>query len=82
MIFSDLQDLHLIGNSRGQLINNKAGRAVFRGSYHGAQIKLYEAFSPEHARFIATLSSAMPEVFPSIIELRGAWVMEIGRAHV
>lgn len=75
MIFSDLQDLHLIGNSRGQLINNKAGRAVFRGSYHGAQIKLYEAFSPEHARFIAALSSAMPEVFPAIIELRGAWVM-------
>ena len=75
MAFADLQDLRLIGNARGQLINNKAGRAVFRAKYGGAEIKLYEAYSTEHARFISALSTALPDVFPAVIELRGAWVM-------
>ncbi len=73
--FFDLSDLHPIGNMRGGLITNKAGRAVLRARHRGRDVKLYEAHSPQHARFIAAVSAALPDLFPEVLELRGAWVM-------
>ncbi|WFE74186.1 phosphotransferase [Roseinatronobacter sp. S2] len=73
--FAGLQDIRPIGNMRGSLITNKAGRAVLRARYQGQDVKLYEAYSADHARFIAAVSSALPDMFPPVLELRGAWVM-------
>lgn len=73
--FFGLQDARPIVNLRGNLITNKAGRAVLRARYKGQEVKIYEAFSVEHARFIAAVSSALPDMFPSVLELRGAWVI-------
>lgn len=74
-VFADLQEVHAIGNMRGGLITNKAGRAVLRARYRGRDVKVYEAFSAQHARFISAVSAAMPDVFPEVLELRGAWVI-------
>ena len=73
--FFGLEDIRPIGNMRGSLVTNKAGRAVLRARYQGQGVKLYEAFSADHARFIAAVSSALPDIFPAVLELRGAWVV-------
>lgn len=73
--FFGLSEVQAIGNARGELITNKAGRAVLRARWNGRMVKLYEAFSAEHAQFIAAVSAALPNLFPSVLELRGAWIM-------
>lgn len=73
--FFELEDIRPIGNMRGNLITNKAGRAVLRARLQGQDVKLYEAFSAEHALFIAAVSAALPDLFPAVLELRGAWVI-------
>jgi hypothetical protein len=73
--FSTLQDIYPIGNKRGGLIINKAGRGVLRARWAGQDVKLYEAASPQHARFISAVSSKVPDLFPKVIQLRESWVM-------
>lgn len=73
--FFGLDDIRPIGNMRGNLITNKAGRAVLRARRKGQDVKLYEAFSADHARFIAAISSALPDIFPAVLALRDAWVI-------
>lgn len=73
--FFGLEDIRPIGNLRGDLITNKAGRGVLRARYQGQDVKVYEAFSAEQALFIAAVSSSLPDMFPSVLELRGAWVI-------
>ena len=73
--FFDLSDIHPVGNTRGGLITNTAGRAVLRARHGRRDVKFYEAHSPQHARFIAAVSAALPDLFPTVLELRGAWVM-------
>lgn len=72
---SGIERLRQAGNVQDRLITNKAGRAVFRGCYNGRDVKVYEAFSADHAHFIATLSSKLPDVFPAILEVRGSWII-------
>lgn len=64
-----------VGNAQGSLIINKAGRVVLRARHNGRAVKLYEAFSAEHAQFIAAVSEKLPDLFPQILETRGPWVM-------
>lgn len=73
--FFDLREVRPIGNTRGNSITNKAGRAVLSARYQGQVVKLYEAFSEEHANFISAVSAALPDLFPAVLEVRGAWVM-------
>ncbi|MCC5960515.1 MAG: phosphotransferase [Rhodobacteraceae bacterium] len=73
--FFGLDDIRPIGNMRGNLITNKAGRAVLRARYKAQDVKLYEAYSEDQARFIAAVSSALPDIFPAVLEVRGAWVI-------
>lgn len=73
--FADLEEIRLIGNARGTLIDNKAGRAVFRARYLGQEVKVYEAYSPQHAQFIAALAAKLPDLLPKTIELRNSWVI-------
>lgn len=70
-----LKDIRPIGNMRGNLITNKAGRAVLRARKRGRTVKLYEAFSAKHAQFIAAVSASLPDLFPAVLELRGAWIV-------
>ncbi len=64
-----------IGNSRGELITNKAGRGVFKAKSDGRVVKLYEAYSPEHAVFIQSASGLLPDILPSVIAVQGNWVI-------
>lgn len=76
LMFADLDDVQAIGNKRGGLVTNKAGRTVLRARCSSGQdIKLFEAASPQHAEFIAAVSSRLPDLFPKVLELRGAWVI-------
>lgn len=75
VVFADLEDIHPIGNKRSGLITNKAGRVVLRARHKGRVVKLYEAFSAEHAHFIAAVSAVLPHLFPRVLQLRGNWVM-------
>ena len=75
MSFGDLQEVRAIGNLRGGLVTNKAGRGVFRARHRGRDVKLYEAHSASHAEFIAAMTAIMPDTFPRVLELREAWVM-------
>ncbi len=68
-------NIYPIGNAQGSLILNKAGRVVLRARHNGQVVKLYEAFSAEHALFITAVSERMPDLFPKVLGTRGAWVM-------
>jgi hypothetical protein len=72
---ADLEDLRPIGNVRGRMITNKAGRGVLSGRWRGRKVKLYEAHNPVHARFIATMAERLPGLLPETLGTRGAWVI-------
>lgn len=60
---------------RGNLITNKSGRAVLRARYNGQDVKLYEAFSADHAQYINAVTFALPDLFPAVLEIRDTWVI-------
>lgn len=69
------EDIRPIGNSQGSSIANKAGRIVLRARHKGQTVKIYEAFSPEHAQFILAVSAKLPDLFPRVLEVRDAWIV-------
>ena len=60
--------LHPVKSASGGNIVNKGGRIVLRGELNNKPIKLYEAWSPEHAAFIDALAKAtgIGELFPAV----------------
>jgi hypothetical protein len=69
----DLQPIKPV--QRGTVLN-KAGRLVLRGRWQGRPIKLYEAASVEHARFIQGVSghSFLADCFPRVQALHGCFL--------
>jgi hypothetical protein len=70
---ADLTQLRPV--SPGRALTNKAGRIVLRAQQGRQQLKVYEAANTGHAGFIASASAALPDLFPTIVDLRGAWVL-------
>ena len=56
---------------------NKAGRLVARGRIEGRDVKVYEAASAEHARFIQAVSrhAHLAGLFPAVIDVRQSFVV-------
>jgi len=72
-----IRGLHPVKSARDGNIVNKGGRVVLRGELEGTPIKLYEAWSAEHASFIAALPTH-PDVgplFPAIRARHGRCVV-------
>ncbi len=72
-----LERLHPVKDGRDGNIVNKGGRVVLRGELAGKPIKLYEAWSAEHAAFIAALPAhaGVGELFPAIRARHGRCVV-------
>lgn len=61
--------------SRGDA-TNKAGRLVMRGDRDGQPVKVYEAFDPSHAEFIASVcgQQGLCDAFPPVLGVSGRFV--------
>ncbi|MGX9115460.1 hypothetical protein ACWTU6_01990 [Mesorhizobium sp. BHbsci] len=73
----ELADLVPVKSALGGDVTNKTGRVVLRGTHAGVAIKLYEAFSAEHATFLAAVAAlpALAELFPEVRALHGRFVV-------
>lgn len=56
---------------------NKAGRLVLKGSCNRQQVKIYQAACPEHASFIAAVSShaEIRELFPEVLAIKERFIL-------
>lgn len=70
-----LSDIKPSKPEHGKFLRNKAGRSVVTAVYGGRKVKAYQAFSECHAKFIESVSSCAPKIFPNVIETRGRWVI-------
>lgn len=58
-------------------ILNKAGRVILRGKLEGEDVKVYEAWNPQHANFIKKMSSHedLADFFPEVYGIYGRFVI-------
>jgi hypothetical protein len=75
-LFDDIADLRRTKPLRDGNALNKAGRISLQGRYGMERVKLFQAASPAHARFIAACTKQLRSVrLPPVRDVRGAFVI-------